>query len=103
GVLSTDVGREGKMEGIERASVARVIEACPHPAWISGGVTTMDELDYLGKQGAAGAVLGMALYTETLDPAMVAPKWGGRATPKDAHDSGTDIRSTDDTGTQENR
>jgi phosphoribosylformimino-5-aminoimidazole carboxamide ribotide isomerase len=51
GVLSTDVGREGKMEGIERDSVARVIEACPHPAWISGGVTTLDELDYPRQAG----------------------------------------------------
>lgn len=78
GVLSTDVGREGRMEGIDRQAVARVIEACPHPAWISGGVTTTDELAFLGSRGAAGAVLGMALYTETLDPAAVAPRWGGR-------------------------
>jgi len=76
GVLSTDVGREGKMQGIDRGGVARVVEACPHPAWISGGVTTLDELDHLARIGAAGAVLGMAIYTETLDPAAVAPRWG---------------------------
>ncbi|MDZ7778688.1 MAG: 1-(5-phosphoribosyl)-5-[(5-phosphoribosylamino)methylideneamino] imidazole-4-carboxamide isomerase [Gemmatimonadota bacterium] len=81
GVLSTDVGREGKMEGIDRASVGRVIEACPHPTWISGGVTTMSELEYLEDRGATGAVLGMALYTETLDPDVVAPRWGGRTEP----------------------
>ncbi len=84
GVLSTDVGREGKMEGIDRDSVARVVEACPHPAWISGGLTTPDELAFLDEQGAAGAVLGMALYTETLDPQDVAPRWGGRAAPERA-------------------
>ena len=76
GVLTTDVGREGKMEGIDRDAVSRVIEACPHPAWISGGVTTTDELAFLDEQGAEGAVLGMALYTETLSPADVAPRWG---------------------------
>jgi mannose/fructose/N-acetylgalactosamine-specific phosphotransferase system component IID len=27
----------------------------------------------------AGAVLGMALYTETLNPAQVAKRWGGVA------------------------
>ena len=89
GVLSTDVGREGKMEGIDRASVARVIEACPHPVWISGGVTTADELEYLGDIHAAGAVLGMALYTETLDPATIAPRWGGRDIDIDIHTGGT--------------
>lgn len=93
GVLSTDVGREGKMEGIDRASVGRVIEACPHPAWISGGVTTTSELEYLDERGAAGAVLGMALYTETLAPDVVAPRWGRRTEPT------TDITG----GTKENR
>jgi phosphoribosylformimino-5-aminoimidazole carboxamide ribotide isomerase len=78
GVLSTDVGREGRMEGIDREPVGRVVEACPHPAWISGGVTTIDELAFLEERNAAGAVLGMALYTETLDPAAVAARWGGR-------------------------
>lgn len=84
GVLSTDVGREGKMEGIDRDSVARIVATCPHPAWISGGLTTPDELAFLDEQGAAGAVLGMALYTETLDPQEVAPRWGGRAAPERA-------------------
>jgi phosphoribosylformimino-5-aminoimidazole carboxamide ribonucleotide (ProFAR) isomerase len=36
----------------------------------------MDELQYLDDAGAAGAVLGMALYTETLDPTDVAARWG---------------------------
>jgi len=78
GILSTDVGREGRMQGIDRAGCRAVIEASPHPVWASGGVTTVDELAFLDEAGAAGAVLGMALYTETLDPAEVAARWGGR-------------------------
>ena len=31
GVLSTDVGREGRLEGIDRGGCSRVIEASPHP------------------------------------------------------------------------
>ncbi len=77
GVLSTDVGREGRMEGIDRSSCLRVIEASPHPVWISGGITTMDELEYLEAAGAAGVVLGMAIYTDTLDRQAVADRWGG--------------------------
>jgi len=77
GVLATDVGREGRLEGIDRAAVAETISLSPHPVWASGGVTTMDELEYLDVSGAAGAVLGMALYTETLDPGEVAARWGG--------------------------
>lgn len=77
GILATDVGREGRLEGIDREAVGRTIALSPHPVWASGGVTTLDELDYLDRTGAAGAVLGMALYTETLDPGDVAARWGG--------------------------
>lgn len=87
GILTTDVGREGRMEGIDREAVARVVEACPHPAWISGGVTTLDELAFLEDRQAAGAVLGMALYTETLDPAAVAARWGGSPDPAPDYDT----------------
>ena len=76
GVLCTDVGREGRMEGIDRAGVAAALEASPHPLWISGGVTTLDELDFLAAHGAAGVVLGMALYTGTLDADAVAARYG---------------------------
>ncbi|HUH14300.1 MAG TPA: 1-(5-phosphoribosyl)-5-[(5-phosphoribosylamino)methylideneamino] imidazole-4-carboxamide isomerase [Gaiellaceae bacterium] len=81
GILSTDVGREGRLQGIDRDAAAAVVAASPHPVWASGGVTTTDELAYLDSVGAAGAVLGMALYTETLDPAQVAARWGGAAGP----------------------
>ncbi len=79
GILSTDVGREGRLEGIDRESCRQVISTSPHPVWASGGVTTEDELEYLDAQGAAGVVLGMALYTETLNPSDVAARWGGGA------------------------
>jgi phosphoribosylformimino-5-aminoimidazole carboxamide ribotide isomerase len=79
GILCTDVGREGQMQGIHREAVAALLASAPHPVWISGGVTTLDDLAFLEAHGAAGAVLGMALYTETLNPAQVATRWGGGA------------------------
>ena len=79
GVLCTDVGREGRVEGIHRAGVAEVLAGAPHPVWISGGVTTLDELRFLAEGGAAGAVLGMALYTDVLDRNRVASEFGGSA------------------------
>jgi phosphoribosylformimino-5-aminoimidazole carboxamide ribotide isomerase len=78
GVLCTDVGREGRMEGIDRTGTTRVVAASPHPVYISGGVTTVDDLAALEEVGAAGAVLGMALYTDTLDADEVARRWGAR-------------------------
>ena len=76
GVLSTNVAREGRLAGIDRAACREVIEASPHPVWASGGVTTVGELEYLDGFGAAGAVLGMALYTDTLNAGDVAARWG---------------------------
>jgi phosphoribosylformimino-5-aminoimidazole carboxamide ribotide isomerase len=79
GILATDVGREGRLEGIDREAAGETIALSPHPVWASGGVTTIEDLRYLDESGAAGAVLGMALYTETLDPSDVAARWGGGA------------------------
>jgi phosphoribosylformimino-5-aminoimidazole carboxamide ribotide isomerase len=76
GVLCTDVGREGRMSGIDRPGMGAVIEASPHPVQASGGITTLDDLGALAELGAAGAVLGMALYTGTLDAEAVAREYG---------------------------
>jgi phosphoribosylformimino-5-aminoimidazole carboxamide ribotide isomerase len=76
GVLVTDVGREGRLRGIDTRSTADAVRASTHPLWISGGITTEEELHLLEEQGAAGAVLGMALYTGTLSAERVAERWG---------------------------
>jgi len=77
GVLATDVGREGRMKGLERDTTAQTLRATSHPVWVSGGVTTEDDLAWLDGEGAAGAVLGMALYTGALTPERLARRWGG--------------------------
>jgi phosphoribosylformimino-5-aminoimidazole carboxamide ribotide isomerase len=76
GILCTDVGREGKVQGIDRSFVEEVLAASVFPVWISGGVTTVEELRFLDDRGAAGAVLGMALYTGVLDANLVAKEFG---------------------------
>jgi phosphoribosylformimino-5-aminoimidazole carboxamide ribotide isomerase len=95
GVLSTDVGREGRAAGIDAAATADTVRASAHPVWISGGVSSMADLEHLERSGAAGAVLGMALYTGRLDAAEVARRWGGRADPAAReHDTETHTRGT---------
>jgi phosphoribosylformimino-5-aminoimidazole carboxamide ribotide isomerase len=76
GVLCTDVSREGRMEGIDLTAAADLIAGTRHPVWIAGGVTTMQELRALDLAGAAGAVLGMAIYTGTISPEQVAKEFG---------------------------
>lgn len=76
GVLCTDVAREGRVSGIDVSVAEAVIEGTRHPVWIAGGITTMDELRALRAAGAAGAIMGMALYTGTLDAEEVAKEFG---------------------------
>lgn len=86
GVLCTDVGREGRMEGIDRPVLAAVIAASSHPVQASGGIASTRDLEVLEGLGAAGAVLGMALYTGTLDPSGVAERWGTASPAPDGPD-----------------
>jgi phosphoribosylformimino-5-aminoimidazole carboxamide ribotide isomerase len=81
GALVTDVDREGRMEGVDRGGLMEILSETPLPLWVSGGVTTEEELEFLAHQGAAGAVLGMALYTSELDASRVAARFGGLPTP----------------------
>ncbi len=75
GVLCTDVSREGKVQGMDRPGVRRTLQASVHPVWISGGVSSMADLRFLDEEGAAGAVLGMALYTGALNANQVAKEF----------------------------
>lgn len=76
GILCTDVGREGRMTGIDEEAVAGLVRATAHPVLASGGIATVDDLRALDRAGAAGAVMGMALYTGALEPREIAREFG---------------------------
>ncbi|MFC6786893.1 1-(5-phosphoribosyl)-5-[(5-phosphoribosylamino)methylideneamino]imidazole-4-carboxamide isomerase [Halobaculum halobium] len=61
-ILFTDVDVEGQLEGINRESVERVVDAVDVPVVASGGVTTLDDVRALREAGAAAVVVGTALY-----------------------------------------
>lgn len=103
GVLWTDVSREGRLRGIDRDACRRVIGASPHRLWASGGITTLGEMAYLERAGAAGVVLGMAAYTEAIDMTEVADRWGGRAAAEPLEHSGRSEPGTSDPGAPERR
>jgi len=56
------------MKGIEETQCEEFISKCPHKVISSGGVT--DEIDcrIISELGAAGAVIGLAIYTEKIRP-----------------------------------
>lgn len=76
GLLVTAVHREGKMEGTDLPLMEEVADESPWPVIASGGIATMQDLRNLEDRGISAAVLGMALYTEALDPRVVAEEFG---------------------------
>ena len=75
GLLVTAVHKEGQLRGTDLPLMEDVAELSVAPVIASGGVTTMDELRALADRGIAGVVIGMALYTGTLDPRVVADEF----------------------------
>lgn len=63
--LYTDVDREGLMQGTDFAAIEAVKDATSRRLTAAGGITTMEEIEYLDSRGI-DAVVGMALYTGRL-------------------------------------
>lgn len=62
-LLYTNVSVEGLQRGIDPAPVRALIEAVPVPVVVAGGITTVEDVRVLRDLGAAGVVLGSALYS----------------------------------------
>ena len=75
GLLVTAVHREGLLQGTDLPLMEDVAEASAWPVYASGGIATMADLRALDERGIAGVVIGMALYTGTLDPRHVAEEF----------------------------
>jgi phosphoribosylformimino-5-aminoimidazole carboxamide ribotide isomerase len=75
GVLVTAVHKEGLMQGADLALMEEVAESTALPVIASGGITTDVDLRMLADRGVAAAVLGMALYTGTLDARAIAEEF----------------------------
>jgi phosphoribosylformimino-5-aminoimidazole carboxamide ribotide isomerase len=67
GFLYTNVEVEGQLKGIDPIPILALINVTKKPLIISGGVTTMGDLDLLQRIGAHSAVVGMAIFTGRID------------------------------------
>ena len=76
GVLVTAIEMEGRMRGTDLALMEDVAEKSHFPVIASGGVATMNDIRALEHRGIDAVVLGMALYTGTLDARAVAQEFG---------------------------
>jgi phosphoribosylformimino-5-aminoimidazole carboxamide ribotide isomerase len=70
GIIYTDIGRDGMLEGVNVDATVRVARAAGVPVIASGGMTSIDDVRALagaGEPGIAGAIIGRALYEGTID------------------------------------
>ena len=67
GFLYTNVEVEGRLHGIDPLPIQAILNATKKPIIVSGGVTTMRDLQMLREMGAHSVIIGMAIYTGSID------------------------------------
>jgi phosphoribosylformimino-5-aminoimidazole carboxamide ribotide isomerase len=75
GVLVTAVHREEAMRGTDLPLMEDVADAADFPVFASGGLGTIGDLRALADRGVAAAVIGMGLYSGSMDPWAVAEEF----------------------------
>ena len=66
-IIYTDIGRDGTLEGPNLTALREMIAVAGVPVIASGGVGTLDDLRRLRDAGAAGAIVGRAIYTGAVE------------------------------------
>ena len=67
GVILTCIDRDGTMTGPDLAALTRVKRMTGHELHYSGGVSSIDDIGKVAAAGAAGVILGRALYEGRID------------------------------------
>ncbi len=62
-LLFTNIDTEGLMQGVNPVPTKELVESVSIPVIASGGVSSLQDLQVLKETGAAGVVIGSALYT----------------------------------------
>lgn len=66
-IVFTDIARDGMMQGPNLDSLRAVIAAASVPVIASGGISSLDDIRAVAAIGASGAIIGRALYDESID------------------------------------
>ncbi|MBO6518793.1 MAG: 1-(5-phosphoribosyl)-5-[(5-phosphoribosylamino)methylideneamino]imidazole-4-carboxamide isomerase [Rhodospirillales bacterium] len=70
-LIFTDIGRDGAMQGPNLDATLALADAVDIPVILSGGVSSMDDLEAVRERGGklAGVISGRAVYDGRIDPA----------------------------------
>jgi phosphoribosylformimino-5-aminoimidazole carboxamide ribotide isomerase len=77
GLIRTDVGRDGALLGPDLDGLRACVAAYGAPVIASGGIATIDDLEACAEAGAAGAIVGRALYEGRLDLSEARQRFSG--------------------------
>ncbi|MDZ7828613.1 MAG: 1-(5-phosphoribosyl)-5-[(5-phosphoribosylamino)methylideneamino]imidazole-4-carboxamide isomerase [Halofilum sp. (in: g-proteobacteria)] len=70
GIIYTDIGRDGMLQGPNVEATVRVARAAHVPVYASGGMRSLEDVRALaaaGEPNLAGAILGRSIYEGTID------------------------------------
>ncbi len=67
GFLYTNVEVEGRLQGIDPVPIQALLNSVTKPLIVSGGITTISDLEQLQRMNVHSAVVGMAIYTGKID------------------------------------
>ncbi|MGB9869497.1 HisA/HisF-related TIM barrel protein, partial [Methanothermobacter sp.] len=66
-ILFTNVDFEGLLSGFDPDPVIELVNAVDVPVVYSGGISSIQDIEELQKTGAAGVVIGSAIYRGKID------------------------------------
>lgn len=66
-IVYTDIAKDGMLQGPNFSALQRMIQAVKQPVIASGGVTSLSDVGQLREMGAAGCIVGRALYEGHLE------------------------------------
>jgi phosphoribosylformimino-5-aminoimidazole carboxamide ribotide isomerase len=61
-IVYTDIAKDGMMAGPNLTALADMIAATPLPVVASGGISRADDIRAVAAAGAAGCIVGRAVY-----------------------------------------
>jgi len=67
GLVKTDVALDGMLGGPDLEGLRATVLAFPGPVLASGGISTVDDIVRCAEAGAAGAIVGRAMYEGSFD------------------------------------
>jgi phosphoribosylformimino-5-aminoimidazole carboxamide ribotide isomerase len=75
-VVYTDIATDGMLTGPNLPALAELVAACRHPVVASGGIASAADLRDVARIGAAGCIVGRALYDGGLSLAVASEAAG---------------------------